>query len=349
MQESAQFHPNTTFAEPTSQAASKNSPPDNNQTLPSRTIPTSNADIAPLSSDAKIPVTPEPTPKKKVLDLAKYDANSTAAFYVPGHSITAEDKCPYFGRDTTLLVVIASAPRNAKARNAIRQTWGAFDQRRDVSIFFLVGTTLDAAAEKVLEDEQDLYQDVIRANFQDAYTNLTLKTISMLEWVDTYCYEAKFLLKTDDDMFINVERLLDFIEKRKTTSNVIYGKVAKRWKPIRSKASKYYVSTQQYKKPVFPDFTTGPAYLMTRDVVHNLYEESLKRIYFMLEDVYITGMVAEKLRVRRQASSEFVNAKMSHAICSVKSVISIHMVSYEEQFNLWKNLHGTAKCNKHSG
>jgi len=61
--------------------------------------------------------------------------------------------------------------------------------------------------------EKHLYDDLIVANFMDSYDNLTLKTMSALEWVDTYCNQSEFVLKTDDDMFINVPNLLSFIDK----------------------------------------------------------------------------------------------------------------------------------------
>jgi hypothetical protein len=64
-----------------------------------------------------------------------------------------------------------------------------------------------------IETEKHLYDDLIVANFKDSYDNLTLKTMSTLEWMDSYCNQSEYILKTDDDMFINVPNLLSFIEK----------------------------------------------------------------------------------------------------------------------------------------
>jgi len=64
-----------------------------------------------------------------------------------------------------------------------------------------------------IEMEKHLYDDLIVANFEDSYDNLTLKTMSSLEWIDTYCNQSDFVLKTDDDMFINVPNLLNFIDR----------------------------------------------------------------------------------------------------------------------------------------
>ena len=42
---------------------------------------------------------------------------------------------------------------------------------------------------------------------QDTYTNLTLKTVMGLKWGAIFCPQAKYVMKTDDDIFINVPLL----------------------------------------------------------------------------------------------------------------------------------------------
>lgn len=227
---------------------------------------------------------------------------------------------------------------------AIRQTWGHYHQRSDVAIGFIVGRTLDAG-ETAIKKEAALYGDIIQANFVDSYNNLTLKSISMLEWVDNYCNKAKFVLKTDDDMFINIPKLLTFLSKHSKDKRKIFGRLAKKWKPIRNKASKYYVSVQQYKNSLFPDFTTGPAYLMTSDIVHELYTTALEKTYLKLEDVYTTGIVAQEKKVQRVHVNEFFNRRVTLNPCNVQKGISIHMVKTYEQYDLWKKLlDGRSKC-----
>lgn len=76
---------------------------------------------------------------------------------------------------------------------------------------FFKGHTPNTTIQDELSTEQSLYQDLIIANFIDSYDNLTLKTMSMLEWMKDYCNQSEYLLKTDDDMFINVGNLLAFV------------------------------------------------------------------------------------------------------------------------------------------
>jgi len=214
-----------------------------------------------------------------------------------------------------------------------------------VAVAFMLGTTSNQTLIDVINEEKNIYSDIIVGKFIDTYDNLTLKTISMLEWVESYCPQADFVLKTDDDMFINVDRLRQFISKHNPEQRNIYGRLAKKWKPIRNKKSKYYISPQQYKPPTFPDFTTGPAYLFPAHLAKELYIAALNHTYFKLEDVFVTGIVANSLKIKRVQAPEFLNKRVSLTSCAVQKGISIHMVKGAEQFDLWKKqLDGLSKC-----
>lgn len=270
----------------------------------------------------------------------------TSDLYESGHSEANSDLCGNDGGENIrLLILITSAPTHRDARLAIRQTWGHYATRRDIAIAFILGATNVQSIEDSLEAESYMYSDIIRGRFIDSYNNLTLKTISSLEWVDTYCPHVSFILKTDDDMFINVPRLMSFIDKHRNDKRIIYGRLAKKWKPIRNKKSKYYVSPQQYFPSVFPQFTTGPAYLMSSDAVHDLYAKALAQTYLKLEDVFTTGIVAQLVNVKRIHVNEFLNRRIAFNPCNLRKAISIHMVKSNEQFDLWKKLMDTnTKC-----
>lgn len=289
---------------------------------------------------------------KNVPDVSKSITNDTAGKAILTHTIFDPDYilpnpnvCVSEGEKLQILVVITSAPSHLDARMAIRQTWGSFKQRNDVAIAFILGSTEDSKLNQSIMAEADLYGDIIVSHFFDTYNNLTLKTISILEWVDTYCNKIKYVLKTDDDMFINIPKLLSFVGKHANDKRTIFGRLARKWKPIRNNKSKYYVSPSQYKPSYFPDFTTGPAYLMTGDTIHDLYATALNKTYLKLEDVFITGIVAQEMKIKRTHANEFMNKRIAFNPCGIQKVISIHMVKLHEQFDLWKKLlDGRVKC-----
>ncbi|XP_017068609.2 beta-1,3-galactosyltransferase 5 isoform X2 [Drosophila eugracilis] len=267
--------------------------------------------------------------------------------YQPGHlnnEIDVERICSRGGLFTKLLVLITSAPRNEAARMSIRQTWMHYGSRRDVGIAFVLGQSTNRVANKAIDLEDFMYRDMIRGHFIDSYNNLTLKTISLLEWADLHCPKANYVLKTDDDMFINVPKLITFINTLKA-NRTIYGRRAEHWKPIRNKWSKYHIPVSQYGRATFPYFTTGPAYLLTGDIVHALYIRSLNTPFIKLEDVFTTGIVAESLNIPRINVREIANTRTKFEACHIRNRITIHMVRSNEQFDLWKKLlDHTIKC-----
>ncbi|XP_015111303.1 beta-1,3-galactosyltransferase 1 [Diachasma alloeum] len=268
----------------------------------------------------------------------KYDKDSVGAIYQGGYDVTNAEKCPNNGEGVDLVILVTSRPSDPKPRTAIRQTWGSFGQRADVRILFILGTTEDAELEERLRDEQKLYGDVIRGRFHDSYSNLTLKSVSILEWFATYCSGAKFLLKADDDMFINMPRLLSFVKKHEKDENIIFGVLFKNVSPIRNETHKWYAPPEQFKLSVYPDYVTGQAYLMSRDIIHKLYSTALSQTFFRIEDIFITGIVAGKLGIKRVKASEFLSYRIPYEPCRIRAVISIHKVNYTEQYDVWTKL-----------
>ncbi|XP_015111301.1 beta-1,3-galactosyltransferase 5 [Diachasma alloeum] len=287
------------------------------------------------------PVAPESSAPKPL----KFPKDSLGAMYPGGHDVAIPDKCLNKGEGIDLVIVVTSEPSRLKARTAIRQTWGSFGSRPNLRVFFILGRTEDTKLERLLQDEQKLHDDMIRGRFHDSYSNLTLKTISSLEWFDTYCSAAKFLLKTDDDMFINVPRLVSFAKKHEADRNVIFGLRVQNSQPIRDKNSKWYASLEQYKPTVYPDYTIGAAYLLPTDIIHKLYETALREPFLRIEDVFTTGVVAQKLKIKRVYANEFWNQAIAYTACNVQRYISIHGVLPREQYDLWKKLFDeNSKC-----
>ena len=116
----------------------------------------------------------------------------------------SSQKCPK--SRTLLLVTVISAPDHFKERKAIRKGWGSTASATPkVSLIFLVGQN-DTYLSDLLEESDD-YGDLVITNHMDTYQNLTLKTLAAFDWMRTFCPRAEYLLKTDDDMFIQVGRM----------------------------------------------------------------------------------------------------------------------------------------------
>ncbi|KAJ7379717.1 hypothetical protein OS493_014123 [Desmophyllum pertusum] len=188
------------------------------------------------------------------------------------------------------------APANFDRRKTIRKTWA-----RDPSMtirwktMFLLGQTTENSTRKKLEAEGLMYGDFIRGTQIDKYYNLTLKMQMGLEWAEKYC-DFQFLLKVDDDVFVNTYRLVDYLGNPDTPKTSLYlGRVVHNGVPHRS--GKYGVSEEEYNKTKYPDFCCGPGYVLSSDLVHKLVELFDVKKPLKLEDVYIATLV-EKVGVK---------------------------------------------------
>ncbi|XP_044266063.1 beta-1,3-galactosyltransferase 1-like [Tribolium madens] len=257
-----------------------------------------------------------------------------------------------------LLVIVCSRPDDIQLRKAIRETWGK--KHDDVSFYFLFGEFKknEQIFQAMIEGEQALFDDIIQERFIDSYNNLTLKSAYMLKVFNRYCYKSfKYLMKTDDDVFVNVPRVLQMLANRKENTNVILGRVRHGW-PIRDPDSKWYVTFcenlhlffvryvpyEWYPEKEYPANVCGPGYIMSRDVAKKLYKCALNESFLNLEDVYLTGICAKKMNISLENSYLFTcNYRPSH-FCYYKNFFTLHYYDAEEIVNAYEMLN-TNYCN----
>lgn len=209
-----------------------------------------------------------------------------------------------------LLVCVFSKPINIENRLAIRDTWGKAFVQAGAEVVFLLGKSYDP----VLIEEIRAYGDIVQEDFKDSYYNLTLKSLAMIRYAATRCPRVEFILKADDDVLINTKKFLKDINHLAQPKS-IWGNLAQGWTPIRQPTSKWYVPPYLYNKTYFPDFVTGVSYLMTGDCPALLYEGSQNLRYLYLEDVFWTGIVAEKVGITRFAQAGFSNSRVFLRAC----------------------------------
>ncbi|KAI1280919.1 Beta-1,3-galactosyltransferase 2 [Halotydeus destructor] len=273
-------------------------------------------------------------PPRTKITFTKDELRTTEAFTIDKPLFCDTDK----GAAIDLMVVVTSAVTHFEAREAIRKTWGAFAVERGSLLLFLLGSSLDATVQDQVYREEGQYNDILQGSFIDDYYNLTLKTISLMRWVNSTCSQVKYVLKVDDDMFVNMQMMVDFSETR-TFNKAIIGKLARKWKPHREAASKWYVPQSAFNGTMYPNFATGPAYMFTGDAAQQLLETSLALTPIYLEDVYMTGIVAEKAKVRRLNHALMKNVRLKVDACTFKRFITSHKHTPQEIVQLWKTVY----------
>ena len=93
-------------------------------------------------------------------------------------------------------------------------------------------------------------------------------SIKLQQWAARYC-GFSYLLKADDDVFVNPKRLLDVLQSETTPKNGLYmGHL--HHNPFVLRSGKWRVSNEEYSGTHYPDFCSGAGFVMSYDVVKSV-------------------------------------------------------------------------------
>ncbi|XP_041371100.1 lactosylceramide 1,3-N-acetyl-beta-D-glucosaminyltransferase-like isoform X2 [Gigantopelta aegis] len=226
---------------------------------------------------------------------------------IPYHFRYDINQIPTCNNSIELLIFVFSSPYNERFRNAIRTSWASksYSVEFNAKVLFLFGMDPHEGNNSVVESENERHHDVVRANFVDSYENLTLKSLAMLNWVLTYCPSTKYLLKSDDDVYVNIPVLLTKLGKFESSEQkFLIGRIqpvipVPREDDIPKPKAKWIMSRKEYSEDLYPAYLIGSAYAMTRASVPDLYAASMEVHYIKMEDVFLTGLCANKAGIRR--------------------------------------------------
>ena len=220
--------------------------------------------------------------------------------FVRGDSLTFRMNHPDLCKDpeTYLMIYVHTDPENAERRRTVRSTWASKDilEKYNAKILFITGYIKNKDTLVALENENMLHQDILQGNFTDTYRNLTYKAVTALRWVSDYCSNATFVLKTDDDIVVDIHRVVrlmkSYIEHKWGKKNMLIGYIWPHMNVERNVSSKWYTSEEEYPKNYFLKYCSGSAFIMSTDIVKTFYKLSLKTPFFWVDDYYVTGMLA---------------------------------------------------------
>lgn len=248
--------------------------------------------------------------------------------------ITPDRLCD--GGSVDVLIVVLSYVTNRISRDAIRSTWGSLCISPDsnIRLAFVIGNNLDHDENALLLEESSEFHDILQADFRDTYNNLTYKTMTGLKWGHGHCSNAKYIMKTDDDMFVNTE-VLPILLKAAPDINFMGGYCWGRKAPLRQTSSKWYVSVRQYRKPFYPPVCSGTGYVLSIDVVGKIVNVSRNIPFFYLEDVYI-GFCVNKIGVLPVSLAGFSYKFVPFVPCVYRNtVITSHHLTPEVLKYFW--------------
>lgn len=233
-------------------------------------------------------------------------------------------ECP---GDLLVVILVTSAPWNSEQRDAIRSTWA---QRQEGTIYpwqvvFLVGQPIELGIYPHIAQEQQDYGDILLGNYVDCYRNLTLKVMHGLWWAAESC-GSHFVLKTDDDCFVNTEHLPRYLaELNRDQTGVYVGSVFRlgRRQVIRDQRSKWYVSKEDFREQEYPPYASGIGYVLSLDVVQRLVDTAKDVRPVPMEDTYV-GILAREAGIRVRDSGRFAKQNVNWRVCNYRYLMVIH-------------------------
>ncbi|KAM8952780.1 beta-1,3-galactosyltransferase 4 [Pelodytes ibericus] len=234
-----------------------------------------------------------------------------------------------------LLILVSSAPSHRDQRDAIRQTWGSLSTSAasDSLTLFVLAVPQSEGEKAAVIQEAQFHGDIIQAAFTDTYRNLTLKTLAGLSWALQKCQRAEFLLKTDDDVFVNTPALSQFLRGQK--GPLYLGRVHWRVSPIRDLTSRHYTSPEIYAERYFPPYCSGTGYILSQEAARLLLRKMGRGPWLSLEDVYI-GTLAWAAGLAPRHSAMFAGSMTApHTGCCYSNMFTSHGVIPQRMAEAW--------------
>lgn len=166
---------------------------------------------------------------------------------------------------------------------------------------------------------------LIPGEYLDTYRNLTLKVSHGLAWASHR--QPSYVLKTDDDCFVNLPLLLHFLLESNPIKDHLYaGRV--RWSApvVRDPNSRWFVSSKDFKAARFAPYASGAGYVLSLDVLKQFAEFSSVVGVFPNEDAFV-GTVLNVAGVRPTYSARFAMHSGTWQTCNLLYLFVVHHVS----------------------
>ncbi|KAJ8391694.1 hypothetical protein AAFF_G00086440 [Aldrovandia affinis] len=238
--------------------------------------------------------------------------------------------CP---QGQVVMILVTSAPWHSKQRIAIRDTW-AKKQGHDAhpwQVLFLIGQRLEVGISPEILQEQQAFGDILVGNYADSYRNLTLKVMHGLKWAAENC-GPQFILKTDDDCFVNTDYLPRFLAEFNSMKTGLYAgslfAPGKR-QVIRDPLSKWYVSWDDFREEEYPPYASGIGYILSTDVVRRILKAAESVPPVPMEDAYV-GILAKEAGVPVVSSARFTKHNVNWRVCNYRYLMVIHHLDVTE-------------------
>ncbi|XP_008831757.1 putative UDP-GlcNAc:betaGal beta-1,3-N-acetylglucosaminyltransferase LOC100288842 [Nannospalax galili] len=251
------------------------------------------------------------------------------------------------GKNIFLLSLIFSSPGNGTRRDLIRKTWGSVTsvQGYPILTLFALGMPVLVTTQREIDIESHKNNDIIEGIFLDSSENQTLKIITMAQWAVTFCPNALFILKADEEMFINIPSLVDYLLNLKEHLEGVYaGRVIHQDIPNRDPQSQEFVPVSEHPEKYYPDYCSGEAFIMSQDVARMMYVVFNQVPVMVPADVFV-GICAKSIGLIPTHSSRFSGKRhIRYNRCCYKFIFTSSETTDAEISLAWEEINDGKEC-----
>ncbi|XP_054262860.1 beta-1,3-galactosyltransferase 5 [Macrosteles quadrilineatus] len=220
--------------------------------------------------------------------------------------------------------IVTSYAGNIEARSSLRRAYPKEELGKlgiyRVFLLAMLKPGVSEVSQNAILHETERYNDIVQGDFIENYRNLTYKHLMGIRWAVTEC-EADYVIKMDDDIIVDMYSLMKLVESKEKTKYDIMGYIFKDMRPIRLTANKWYVTEDEYEANSYPTFVSGWLYVLRFNSAKKLLTPLKHERYFWIDDVFVTGMLAEKVNVCFENMEEYFTTNPEYFECCMRDEV----------------------------
>ena len=239
---------------------------------------------------------------------------------------------------TKILVAINSAAANSPQRQAIRETWSQFVRESNQTSLFFVSIPSDRNLRRQILLENQKHQDIVLFSIQDSYYLLTFKILALLNWANINCPKLAFLLKCDDDFYLDWPNLFEYIAEKNST-DMLYGRVNTYTSVHRNVLSRWFMPESDYPASDYPVYLSGSPLFVSYNLLSKLLEVAGRVKPFYIDDVWITGILREQIPEAKMVAIPNVFGTYSpddDEFCRPLPALALHRVGPPQMYRFFR-------------
>ncbi|CAD5233213.1 unnamed protein product [Bursaphelenchus xylophilus] len=216
------------------------------------------------------------------------------------HPPIGDDFCKHID----FFIIVFSKPDNYEQRDRIRYTWSFYkNMARNFTVKFIIGNVSDVGLSMKLQQEAEVYVDILRYNYTDTPKDNEVKLHAALNYHLNYCPNATYIIKTTDDTVLDVRRIWHYTNNLYTPMLshspeliVCNAKTYTNRKDLLGEGKHYIPKNGYVKRPV--KFCDGGTFIATKYATKALLSKTEMVNRFPSDDVLYTGYLLTKTNAR---------------------------------------------------